>query len=690
MMRCHLKLCALWLLALAFALALDGPATAQARVPQLGDAPSAPADISTLPTGGPRKESVTGSFTVNINSREQVRSFFNAVYNASVGISMDSTAVISNCVPGSNSFPYYNGVLLRINWYRAMAGVPAIESFNTNNCIDDQEAALMMSANTNLSHYPPPTWNCFTANGAHAASNSDLALGFAGPDAINSFMQDFGTPNYPVGHRRWILYPQTQIMGTGDVPVQGSYMEANATWVLDGNYDGPRPATRTPYVSWPPPGYAPYPVVFPRWSFAYPNANFSNASVTMTSNGVPISVTLETYDPNSYGENTLVWVPMGLDAGNFSTTWPFSGADTVYSVTISNITGASSNTYSYTVTVFDPGIPGADYFPPTIHGTNLVTIGQTNKYTFTPVTNANSYQWLLSTVMPLNFFDGAEDGLTNFMADVSPDYAVITNNVVESGNEAFHLAMPTATDQILTLNRTLMPNTNTVLTFGSLFALATSNQIAEVQASTDGVSWTNLFSQAGDSTWGQSDYTNIEISLADFAGENLFLRFDYAYESGSYYTNIDFGLTGYYAGWYLDNIGITNCQELVDPVTNSIPATNFVLTVTNAGIYVLQARALSFGGFPLAWGPLEIVTAVLPPPIIIALNQPVLTGPQVRLDFALQSGSATTFQLLSAPLPNGPWTTNAQANLITNIPGSSYSFMASTNGSSQFYRVQTP
>src|SRR5487761_1964675 len=106
----------------------------------------------------------------------------------------------------------------------------------------------------------PPTWHCFSTEGTNAAASSNLALGYDGPDAITSFIWDFGANNYEAGHRRWILYPQTQVMGAGDVPAQGSFYPANATWVFDANYGGPRPATRTPYVSWPPAGYAPYQV----------------------------------------------------------------------------------------------------------------------------------------------------------------------------------------------------------------------------------------------------------------------------------------------------------------------------------------------------------------------------------------------------------------------------------------------
>jgi len=81
---------------------------------------------------------------------------------------------------------------------------------------------------------------------AYAAKNSNLAIGSAGPDAITTYIQDFGANNSEVGHRRWILYPQTQVMGTGDIPAQGTYFAANATWVFDANLHGPRPATTNP------------------------------------------------------------------------------------------------------------------------------------------------------------------------------------------------------------------------------------------------------------------------------------------------------------------------------------------------------------------------------------------------------------------------------------------------------------
>src|SRR5262249_41649507 len=205
----------------------------------------------------------------------------------------NSSAVTTNCFPGTNSTAFQEGVLRRINWFRAIAGLPAAVTFDTSNNTDDQAAALIMSANNALSHFPPSSWRCFSGPGAHAASNSNLALGSSGATSISRYIADYGANNTAVGHRRWLLYPQTQVMGTGDVPSQSGYSPANATWVFDANLFGPRPATRQRYVAWPPEGFVPYQVVYPQWSFALSNADFSVATVTMKSNGVNVAVSLQ-------------------------------------------------------------------------------------------------------------------------------------------------------------------------------------------------------------------------------------------------------------------------------------------------------------------------------------------------------------------------------------------------------------
>jgi uncharacterized protein YkwD len=549
--------------------------------PTLGDAPKAPTDVSRLPGRGPHPLSVTGGFNVDTSSREQVRSFYNAVYTSSDGVPIGTTANISSCTPGTNSSAFQEAVLRRINWFRALAGLPAAVTFDASENAKDQSGALMMSKNNQLQHTGiPPTWSCFTTDGTNAAASSNLALGYDGPDAITGYLRDFGAGNYEAGHRRWILYPQTQVMGTGDVPQQNSFDAANATWVFDANYGGTRPATRTPYVSWPPAGYVPYQVVYPQWSFALSNADLSAATVSMKSNGVSVAVTQQSY-VTGYGENTLVWYPTNLDPTSAGTVFPFNGTDTVYTVTVSGvITDVGTKNFTYTNTVFDPAVPDADYFPPVISGTSQPSVNANNAYTCTPVPDPNvtGYQWLTSQSTNGSLFDGAEGGLANFTISPTPIYPVITNTPVASGAHSFHLTHTNAVPQMLQLNRLLFPASNSVVSFQSELGYATSVQVARVQVSMNGgTTWQDIYAQAGTGGPGETSFTLRTLSLSNYVAKPTLLRFNYDISSGSYFPQSTPG-----AGWALDNILVTNISQLVNLTTNATASTNFTFIPTVA------------------------------------------------------------------------------------------------------------
>lgn len=660
----------------------------------LGDPPTAPKDVSDLPKGPLIRSLVTGGFSVNPNSREQVRSFYNAVYLASEGIPMQTTSDVSNCVPGTNSTAYKESVLRRINWFRAMAGLSASVTFNSTFSAKDQESAVIMSANNALSHHPPPAWSCYTGNGDNASSNSNLAIGNAGADAITAYIWDFGANNSLVGHRRWILYPQTLVMGTGDVPATNSLNSANATWVFDGNYGGPRPATRTPYVAWPPAGYLPYQLAYPQWSFALTNANLSAATVTMKSNGVNVAVSLQPYQ-TGYGENTLVWVPMGLDATSENTVFPFGGTDTVYTVTVTNIQCSAITTgFTYTVTLFDPSVSGADYAPPTISGSVTPAVGQANAYTFTSITNATSYEWRVTQPNSYALTDGAESGTGNFTADTTAGYVVQDSSVHATGSYSFRLAHPNTSpsappDQFLTLNQTFAPRSNATLTVKSRLGYAADGETARIQVSTDeGVVWKDIYSQAGvgSGTSGpiENSFVLRSFSLTTYQAKTVKLRFGYTYTSGFSYI---YPQSTFPIGWYLDDIVITNAEVWTVLGTNAVATTNFTFTPIQTTNYNLDVRAYIFTEFPLGWGPVKNVTAV-PVSLVLTMSPPVVIGSQVLLDFT--TTSFASFKLIQADQITGTWTTNATATLTTNIAGSSYRFTTSVGPGARFYRVKSP
>lgn len=658
------------------------PASGQ---PALGKAPLPPADVSGLPGRSPHPRLVTGGLNVNTASREQAREFYNAVYQASAGTPMGSTAVTAACTPGTNSPGFLNATLLRINWFRAMAGLPSSITFDAGETIEDQAAAVMMSAQGQLQHVGTWTnWACYSIPGTNAAANSNLALGSAGPDAITQYMLDFGPNNYEVGHRRYILYPQTQIMATGDVPAQSTNYAANATWVFDANFYTARPATTAPYVAWPPAGYIPWQVVYPQWSFALSNADLSAATVTMRSNGVPVGVTLETY-LTGYGENTLVWHLNGLDPTASTTEFPFSGTDTVYSVMVSNVVAAlATNSFSYIVTLFDPAKTGADYFPLTISGTNRPAISVANAYRCTPSTNPNAtgYQWLTAQATNGNLVDNALNGTTNFLVSPAPVYPIITNSCL-------HLCHTNPVGQYLQFKPLYFPATNTTLSFKSMLGYASSNEVARVQIATSGsTNWVNLYAQAGTGGAGETSYTLHSLSLSNYAGQFVTLQF--AYEITNFNNQFTYFNQIYpYVGWCLENIVLTNNQKLLNLATNVTSSTNFTFIPPQTNSYILAAQGVIFNSFALDWGTVQEVTAIVGPPVI-TLSAPSLTNNQVKIKFVLSSGVATNFHLLQANQLTGAWTTNGTAVLTTNTPGSAFQFTTTNGPSLRFYRVQTP
>ena len=676
----------------------------------LGEAPQWPAKLTILPGGPtPAFQTVTGGFAVNTDSREQVRDFYNAIYPTSENVPINSTADVADCYPGTNSPAFVAAVLRRINWFRAMAGEPANVVFNSIYNSNAQAVAVMISSSGMLNHNPPPTWPCYSAAGA-AGAGGNQAGGFNGADAITGYIWDFGGGNSEAGHRRWILFPQEQIMGTGDVPATNGYIAGNSTYVFDSSINSPRPATRQPYVAWPPEGFVPYQVVFPYWSFALSNADLSMATVAMTSNGAPVTVVIQPYqsgDENNQsgaGEDTLVWVPMGLDATCECTTFPFSGTDTVYGITVSNIAvGVSSVSFTYNVTVFDPGVPGADYVPTTINGPAQAVVNAGNSYNCTPLNNTNTtgYQWLAASRVAGNFVenaanDGVSDTLSNFTSLSSPNYPVITNSYIDSSRciHFVHNDMNTA-PQIIQCNEILFPATNTIVSFKSQIGYAFTNEVARVQVSTDGgANWHDLFLDAGCNlpsassfSFCESSFTANSLSLSNYAGQSVLLRFDYDFLQPY---NYFIGANNYF-GWSVENIVVTNTQQIVGLTTNATATTNLTFTPTQPGNYLLQAAPVLFSQFPLNFGPSELISVTASTNPVILMNQPVLTNKQALLNFTVINLTNVTYHLLQATqLNNVSWTTNTAAVFMTNILNSSYRFTATNNSAPRFYRVQTP
>ena len=319
-----------------------GLATAQ---PQLGDAPLRFEPQDAGEWAARPKAALT---------REGVAALYNTAYLPGLAVALQWTGSIAGCNPGATNVLHQLAVIDRINYFRALAGLPPVSLLQGTATTQVQAAALMMAAQGGLSHAPPPSWSCYSTDGAAGAGISNLALGFTGVQAIDGYIDDFGSSNAAVGHRRWLLFPPRAAMATGDVPPTNQSLPragSNALYVF--GPQGPRPAT--PYgVAWPPAGWVPYqnlPVNSNRWSLSYPGADFANATVTMSGPTGPVPLDVLPI-ATGYGDNTIVFSPFGFDYGKPAT-------DATYLVTVSGIGGANvPSSIQYPVTVIDPAVAG--------------------------------------------------------------------------------------------------------------------------------------------------------------------------------------------------------------------------------------------------------------------------------------------------------------------------------------------
>lgn len=579
----------------------------------------------------------TSALSVNTASREEVRQFYRAIYFASENVPMGWTGSYATGNAGDTSSAFKEATRLRVNFFRALVGVPAGITFNAVYSRKDQQAALMESVNAladnvlTLSHTPPTTWRFYTAEGAEAAANSNLTYGTAGPDAINSYVKDSGSNNAAAGHRRWLFVPQTLQMGTGDVPGDGTFARAaaNALWILDttpgGTLRSPRPATRTTHITYPPAGYVPYSLVWPRWSFSTPGADFSGATVTMTRGGQAVATRLEPLAAN-IGEPTLVWAYDNLDASS-DTPHARPTGDTIYTVTVANVRiGGSPQNFSYTVTVFDPEVASADYTPVAISGPARPPLGTASTYAIALPSFTSGFDW--RTIQLGSFaktFTG-ESGLDGLRATTTPGYDMVQTFAAATGRSAYRFAhLNPRSDQILLFPEAYyVTGSNSAVSFLSRLGIATAIETARVQVSTDdGSSWSTVYTQAGTSASNSTAPSATEgafvartVSLGAYVGRVVRVRLAYAIEpSGIAFLPAPDNIVG----WFVDDLTLINVQTATPGAAVRVATgTTFAYNATAAGSLGLQARALMAGAYPLDWSVIAPVTVIDP----IANNDP--------------------------------------------------------------------
>jgi hypothetical protein len=324
------------------------------------------------------------------------------------------------------------------------------------------------------------------------------------------------------------------------------------------------------------------------------------------------------------------------------------------------------------------------YSPSMITGPTNPVVARSTLYRFTTSELAAGYQWKHRRRIPFTAVEGGEGSLNNITAATSPGYSVTVADAA-TGSKAFHLAHSQPEDQVITLNRALLVRASSQLIFASRLGWAAASQVARAQVSTNGgASWRDVWSRAGTGNSGQSTFVTYANSLGTFAGSEINIRFIYDLASGSYYSQ-----TGSGAGWYLDDIRVTDAEEAIEEVVNDASNGTFSFVPDAPGDYVLSVRAKT-GSRTLSWGPPLLVSSLPDGPTVRILGAPVVAGNRVELNFEVFGDTGAGFQVEHASEPEGPWTKDPSASFQAIVGGKRYRVNADRGDSVlYFFRIIT-
>jgi hypothetical protein len=600
-------------------------------------------------------------FSVDNHDRNDVLAFWHAVYQASEGyedrIKWNGDY---NGDSGEVSKAFVDDVERRLNYFRAMSGVPSRAKVNSGSTVyvdpadpfkpapsnkkqvAAQSAALMLVRNYNpgsgvnpaLTHHPEPGLTGWSTASWNALSKSNFAFGLYGPGAISEYMIEKITNglatsswNSLVGHRRWCLYPRATDFATGDQPgSSASRPPSNIFYVIQKEHEI-APGPPVGFVAFPSPGFFPAPLNSPYWSVSCEGADFSFATVKMTdSKGktVPIASISRS---NDYGDPAIIW-QVDSDAAS---SWVFN--DTTYQVKVSGIGGEGiPSSYDYSVTLIHPDRILSSQ---KLEGPESVRANASGTFTLTPPPRAEALQVVAYKQVDSSWIEDAEDPKKAKVIDGTgsnyPLFAKMSSYSgfgPISGSYAFHLTFPVSydlllrgvPDQTLELDREFIPKAGAKLNFSYRRGYMTRGTSVVVETSSNGgLTWKST----GPPIKGVSDtQADTSISLAKVklpkSSTPIRVRFRYFTEGGSIYTHE--ASPNFPTGIFIDDIRATSCDWLDLKKSSYLPpdGTGFVfddgkagekLTVGDSWILALRTK---LGGKWFPNGPVKPVSITAP------------------------------------------------------------------------------
>ncbi len=607
----------------------------------------------------PSKRMHTHGFAVNTLNRNDVVAFWHAVYQASegyetrIGWSGNYTGK-----SGSTSGAFVDDVERRLNYFRAMCGVPSDASVNSgttvvidpldrfkpsSNTVKEnaaQDAALMLVRNFNpasgqnpaMSHDPAANligWSTTTWN---AAAKGSLAFGVCGPAAITEYMIEELSGSYTasawstlVGHRRWNLYPAATEFATGDQPgTSASRPPSNVFYVVQKPGEL-RPQPGVGFVPYPAAGFFPAPINSRYWSVSRAGADFTAATVTMTdSAGTPVPVSSVKASSN-FGDPAIIW-EVGSSAARKSVFH-----DTTFNVMISGVSGVGIPTsFSYSVTLINPDRITSDQ---KIIGGTSVAAGKTGNFTFIPPAEAESVQVIAYQKNSGPWREDAEVPSKARVIDrTTGNYPLFANGKSWpgfgsiAGNSSLRLTFPSSydlvkrgvPDQSFEIDRELVANSNARISFKFRRGFMTKSSALAVEASSDGgLSWKSLgppIKGVSDTKYDTSSSTASYKLTKSKSPVRIRFRYYYHKQGGSIYTHEDAPKSP--TGILIDEVTTKGCDWYEPKKTNTLKASSRMLVFQQktAGVPLVKASQwhlrlrVKLGGKWFPPGPPKAVT----------------------------------------------------------------------------------
>ena len=290
----------------------------------------------------------------------------------------DEVPDVSRCRPGRLQESEKEAVLDLVNRIRSLHELAPVV-YDARFDEEVAQSSLIIVANNDITHYPDPSDECYSAVGAEGAASSNLLWSFpfeAEDDPllppstadVRGWLIDPDVPDR--GHRRWLLNPFLRAIAYGrvDGPPAGSdnsdYAHGSAMKISGSELTAP-PSSAPPFIAYP---YGDYPLdlfeIGWYWSFSVVadavnyrdnrNVDFSNAQVRVRHAGRDLRVNSVSFNNENVGlANFLQWQVEGVDI------------ERAYQVTISNVlVQGTPRRYTYQVRLTPPDL---DEFEPTVY-----------------------------------------------------------------------------------------------------------------------------------------------------------------------------------------------------------------------------------------------------------------------------------------------------------------------------------